>query len=121
MIPHITEEKKFTMPVTVTEFDLPQDIKNVDIFLKVFDKVEEIANSPNSVTTAVSSNERMRAIQSTKQLSDQPCIVAPYPRNKYLLKCKCKTSVWRLTCEHALGPALNLQNMLKEKKIQSSN
>lgn len=65
MIPHVTEEKKFTVPVTATEFNLPEDKVSVDIFLEVFDKVEEIANSPKSKTTAASSNERMRTLRSS--------------------------------------------------------
>ena len=36
-------------------------------------------------------------------------IISPNLRNRNLLKCKCKTNVWHLICEHALAVALNLE------------
>ena len=62
---NVTEEKKFIVPNTATEFDLPQNKISVNIFPEFSGKVEEIANSPTSVTTAASSNKRMRTVQSS--------------------------------------------------------
>ena len=73
---------------------------------EIFIKADEIANSPNGVTTAASSDERMRTVRSST--SDQPLTTSLNPRNRNLLQCKCKTNVWHLICEHALAAALNL-------------
>ena len=73
---------------------------------EIFIEAEEIANSPKGVTTAASSDERMRTVRSST--SDQPLIVSPNPKNRNLLQCKCKTNVCHLIYENALAFALNL-------------
>ena len=102
----VEREEQFTIPVTAEEHSMPEEKLRLDILREIFIKAEEITNSPNGVTTAVSSHERIRTVR--RSTSDQPLIISPNPRNRSLLQCKRKANVWHLICEHALAGALNL-------------
>ena len=102
----VEKEEQFTIPATAEELSISEEKLRLDILREIFIKAEEIANSPNGVTTAASSDERMRTVKSST--SDQPLIISPNPRNRNLLQCKCKTSMWHLICKHALAAAFNL-------------
>ena len=102
----VEKEGPFIIPVTAEELSIPEEKLRFDILLEIFIKADEIAKSPNGVTTAASSDERMRTVRSST--SDQPLIISPNPRNRNLPQCKCKTNVWYLICEHALATVLNL-------------
>ena len=66
----VEKEGKFTIPVTAEELSIPEEKLRLDILREIFIKAEKIANSPNGVTTAASSDERMRTVRSST--SDQP-------------------------------------------------
>ena len=102
----VEKEGQFTILVTAEELSIPEEKLRLDILREIFIKAEELANSPNGVRTAASSDERMRAVRSST--CDQPLIILPNPRNRNLLQCKCKTNVWHVICEHTLAAALNL-------------
>ena len=102
----VEKEGQFTIPVTAEELSIPEKKLRLDILREIFIKAEEIANSPNGVRTAASSDERMRAVRSST--CDQPLIILPNPRNRNLLQCKCKTNVWHVICEHTLAAAFIL-------------
>ena len=103
----VEKEGQFTIPVTLEELSIiPEEKLRLDILREIFIKAEEMANSFNDVITAVSSDERMRAVRSST--SDRPLIILPNPRIRNLLQCKCKTNIWHCICEHALATTLNL-------------
>ena len=87
----VEKEGQFTILVTAEELSIPEEKLRLDILREIFIKAEELANSPNGVRTAASSDERMRAVRSST--CDQPLIILPNPRNRNLLQCKCKTNV----------------------------
>ena len=66
----VEKEGKFTIPVTAEELSIPEEKLRLDILREIFIKAEKIANSPNVVTTAASSDERMRTVRSST--SGQP-------------------------------------------------
>ena len=102
----VEKEGQFTILVTAEELSIPEEKLRLDILREIFIKAEELANSPNGVRTAASSDERMREVR--RSTCDQPLIILPNPRNRNLLQCKCKTNVWHVICEHTLAAALIL-------------
>ena len=100
----VEKEEQFTIPATAEELSISEEKLRLDILREIFIKAEEIANSPNGVRTAASSDERMRKVRSST--CDQPLIISPNSRNRNLLQCKCKTNVWHLICKHALAAAI---------------
>ena len=79
----VEKERPFTIPVTAEELSIPEEKLFLDILQEIFIKAEEITNSPNGVTTAASSDERVRPVRSST--SDQSLIISPNPRNRNLL------------------------------------
>ena len=75
----VEKEGQFTIPATAEELSIPEEKLRL---------------------------ERMRTVRSST--SDQPLIISPNPRNRNLLQCKCKTSMWHLICKHALAASFNL-------------
>ena len=65
----VEKEGPFTIPVTAEELSILEKKLRLDILRKIFIKAEQIAISPNSVTTAASSDVRMRTVRSS--ISDQ--------------------------------------------------
>ena len=65
----VEKEGPFTIPVTAEELSILAEKLRLDILRKIFIKAEQIASSPNSVTTAASSDERMRIVR--RSTSDQ--------------------------------------------------
>ena len=66
----VEKEGRFTISVTAKELSIPEEKLRLDILREIFIKSEENANSPNGVTSAASSDERMRTVRSST--SDQP-------------------------------------------------
>ena len=52
----VEKEGQFTILVTAEELSIPEEKLRLDILREIFIKAEELANSPNGVRTAASSD-----------------------------------------------------------------
>ena len=66
----VEKEGQFTISITAKDLSIPEEKLRLDILREMFIRAEEIANSSDGVTTAASSDERMRRVRSSA--SNQP-------------------------------------------------
>ena len=95
------------LPFSPTDFKLTSKFGIPEESISdIFERARKLVDEPGAITKAASSDEYMRTVKSSH--GPKPHLVTPSSRNRYLLKCPCKTYNMFDLCHHALAASSDI-------------
>ena len=91
------------LPFTPLNLNIPEDHISLATLRGIFSEAEELINEEGGVTSAASSDHRMRTLKSKS--STVSLILAPLPKNPNYYQCKCPTFSWYQICVQTIATA----------------